>query len=305
MELRQVRYALRVQETLHFGKAAALEHIAPSVLSSQIQKLEIELGVILFARNARSVTVTSAGRSFLEEARVHAESLEALRHGMRLAAGRTTPKLRVGIFGEALGELTHLLFTTFSARYPDVELSFTELFMNNQIDMLRERQVDASFVRLPVDDPDIEITPLYSEPTHVAVSSRSRLAAFEQLEVDQIIDMPFAVAAGGTPTAWSSFWSLDDQRGSQSLIGAQVTTLFESFSTVAYSNVVDTVPASAARTISHPGVLFRPATGLASSTLAFASHRDSQNSAVSGLRECAIDVVRDRINLLRDAAPLV
>lgn len=68
MEFRQLKYAVRVSETLRFGKAAELEHIAPSVLSTQIRRLENELGVALFDRASGRVSLTAAGEHFIEDA---------------------------------------------------------------------------------------------------------------------------------------------------------------------------------------------------------------------------------------------
>lgn len=305
MELRQLRYAVRLAQTQHFGRAAELEHIAPSAFSTQIRRLESELGVELFERGPHRVSVTSAGEHFVQEARAILESFATLQSETRSVARGGESRLNIGYFGEALGELTHLLFDSFTEAYPDTQLSFTELFMNNQLDSLHSHQVDVAFMRLPVDDPQLDVTPLYREPIHAAVSARSAFANEARLHVDDIIDQPFAVAAGGTPSSWSGYWSLDRQRGEPSRVGAEVTTVSESFATIAYSDTIDTVPASATRVIHHPGVTFVPIDDAEPSDLALVRRIDNTNPMVDALLECATELVRQRLTLMPGAEPLI
>src|SRR3954453_24219888 len=96
MELRQLRYFLTLAEELHFGRAAAHEHIVQSALSQQLQRLERELRVRLLERTTHHVQLTPAGSVFLIEAR------QILAHMDRAAvaaqrAAESAPTLRVGV----------------------------------------------------------------------------------------------------------------------------------------------------------------------------------------------------------------
>src|ERR1700754_1288346 len=96
IELRQLRYFVTLAEELHFGRAAAREHIVQSALSQQLQRLERELGVRLLERSTHHVDLTAAGAVFLVEVR------QILAHVDRAAkvarnAAESSPRLRVGI----------------------------------------------------------------------------------------------------------------------------------------------------------------------------------------------------------------
>ncbi len=84
MELRQLRYFVAVAEELNFGRAAARLHIAGPSLSQQIKALERDLGIRLFDRDRRSVTLTASADALLPSVRALLEEADELR---RSAAG--------------------------------------------------------------------------------------------------------------------------------------------------------------------------------------------------------------------------
>lgn len=299
MDTRQLILATRLAETLHFGKTAEIENIAQSGLSAQIAKLENELGFKLFERTSHRVSLTDAGQAFIERARNLLDGLNNTVLECRSIAESSRSVLRFGFFGEAAGELTHLIFSLFQRTNPDIRLVVTELSMINQVQALVSGKVDAALIRLPVCDPRLEFDIMYDEPRVAAVPITHEMADATILRISDVIEQPFAVAGEGAPSEWAAYWSLANEKPVR--IGAYVQSIPESLAAVAYSGAFDTYPLSAARLYKHPGVRYIPLEDAPRSSLALATLAGNRSPAIRSLRRCVAEILESSLSCLPEA----
>jgi DNA-binding transcriptional LysR family regulator len=148
MELRHLRYFVKVAAELHFGRAAEALGISQPPLSQQIRMLEQELGVQLFERSSRKVRLTTAGRLFLDEARtILGQADHAVRVTRRAAAGEIG-ELTIGLSASTLYvPMVADAISAFHDRYLDVHLVFKELSIDAQRDAVDGGALDIGFVR--------------------------------------------------------------------------------------------------------------------------------------------------------------
>jgi pimeloyl-ACP methyl ester carboxylesterase len=124
MELRQLRYFVTLAEELHFGRAAAREHIVQSALSQQLQRLERELDVLLLDRTTHHVELTPAGSAFLIEARQILAHLDRAALAAQHAAS-SAPVLRVGLVDASYDSMPQILREV-QEQYPELEIHQVE-----------------------------------------------------------------------------------------------------------------------------------------------------------------------------------
>jgi DNA-binding transcriptional LysR family regulator len=147
MELRHLRYFVAVGEEQHYGRAAQRLHVAQPALSRQIRDLENEIGCQLFDRLPRGVRISTAGKSFLDDARRILQHVnEAAMRAGRVARGQSGI-LRVGFTENASWHgVVPDSFRQFRQRQPDVELQLNPLSSLAQVDAVRSGSLDAGFV---------------------------------------------------------------------------------------------------------------------------------------------------------------
>lgn len=150
MDIRQMRYFIAVAEELSFRRAAEQLHLSQPPLSMQIKSMEEELGVELFQRSKRSVSLTSAGEFLLPHARETIAKFDQTRELAKLAARGEAGRLRIGFTASVpmrpsfAATLRH-----FRDLYPHVKQEIFHSSTEAQLDMLRDGALDVGFVRLP------------------------------------------------------------------------------------------------------------------------------------------------------------
>lgn len=176
MELRHLRYFVAVASELHFGRAAEKLHISQPPLSMQIRALEEEMGVTLLHRTRRHVSLTRAGKAFLQDARQILERTDQAVLTARRAGRGEIGELAVGFISVADYNLLPLVLREFRRQYPLVALSLKESTTDAQMIDLVEGQIDVGFLLPPVGEAAIESEPILREPLIAALPERHPLA---------------------------------------------------------------------------------------------------------------------------------
>ena len=140
MELRQLRYFVRVVELGSMGRAAADLGVHTSALSQQISRLESELSTRLLQRSATGAVPTDAGLAFVRQAQLALRHVDDAAQAARQA--RLAGHVSIGLAPSTSAVLALPLLRSLRQRYPDVRLHLVESLSGNLVAMLNARQLD-------------------------------------------------------------------------------------------------------------------------------------------------------------------
>lgn len=190
MDLYQLRYFVAVAETESFTKAAARSHISQPSLSQQILNLEAELGQKLFHRLGRAVALTDPGRILFERAKGILTEADNLVRELK-----EDPELGHRVSVGAVPTVAHFFLPAVVAycRTNGVRLNLKtyENFRGPLIQGVLEGEIDWALISLPISDPRVELTRLFSEPLLLAVASTHPLAARDSIEFPDLKEENF------------------------------------------------------------------------------------------------------------------
>jgi len=177
MELRHLRYFVAIAEEGSFTRASERLWVAQPGLSTQMRKLERELGVRLFSRHTRGVELTPAGELLLTRARaVLAAAEEAIATGRDLAAG-LVGSVRVGLSTVVSSRIAPVAVAAFAKERPAVEVTIIEGYAGTLVRDLRDGRLDAVYAASPFAAPDMAALQLAREPWVAVVGRHHPLAA--------------------------------------------------------------------------------------------------------------------------------
>lgn len=173
--LTQLEYLLAVDKTRHFGQAAKECHVSQPSLSTQIQKLEEELGSILFDRSKKPILPTKVGVEIIKQAKViirEHKKLSSIAHDQDI---ELSGHFKLGIIPTMAPYLIPYFIGSFSTKYPKVNLEIHEYQTDDIIKMLYNDELDAAIAAVPLKDPALIERSLFFEPFYAYISENHRL----------------------------------------------------------------------------------------------------------------------------------
>jgi len=190
IELRQIRYFVTLAEELNFRRAAERLFIAQPSLSHQIALLETTLGVRLFHRDRRRVSLTEAGKEILNDAQHMLTELQAIVMKADRIALADSAILRVGYPEFANRTIIPDIFAVFRNRHPEVKLQLSEGYGRSLLGDLRHGRLDVAFVMLPPaeDIGDLQVERMIEEKSGLLLAANHRLAARSEIPLQAIAD---------------------------------------------------------------------------------------------------------------------
>ncbi|HET7675624.1 MAG TPA: LysR substrate-binding domain-containing protein [Gammaproteobacteria bacterium] len=197
MTLRDLQYLRALAEYRHFGRAAEACFVSQPTLSTQIRKLEEELGVVLVERGPRQVMLTEAGKAVVERAEDVLTGADDIRRIARRLSDPASRTVRLGIF-PTLGPylLPHVL-PEVRKRFPKLELLLVEEKTEEVLARLREGRLDAVIVALPVHEEGLHSEFLFEEPFLLATPAGHPLATHEAVTLDDLVDQSLLLLEDG------------------------------------------------------------------------------------------------------------
>lgn len=197
MNLRDLRYLVALAEHKHFGRAAEASFVSQPTLSTQIRKLEDELGVALVERMPRKVLLTEVGREIAARARAVLNEVDQIKAIARRTVDPESGTFRLGIFPTLGPYLLPHVIPRIRARFPRLELLLTEEKTEVVLRLLHEGRLDAGILALPIHDPQLHSRLLFEEPFVLAVPDDNPLAARSSLRLDDLADQSVLLLEDG------------------------------------------------------------------------------------------------------------
>ncbi len=186
MNLRALQYFVKLADLRHFSKAADACFVSQPTLSTQIKKLEDELGVQLVERSPKNIMLTPVGEEIAGRARLVLSDIDQIRAVARRSGNPADGSLRLGLFPTLAPYFLPHVVPSIRKTYPNLRLQLAEEKTEDILRMLRQGELDAGLLALPINDDGLEVDVLFEEPFVVALPGDHPLASRSSITMNDL-----------------------------------------------------------------------------------------------------------------------
>lgn len=186
MTLTELKYIVAVARERHFGKAAEACFVSQPTLSVAVKKLEDELDVKLFERNANEVAVTPLGDEIVRQAQSVLEQAANIKEIAKRGKDPLAGALKLGVIYTIAPYLLPDLVRQIITHSPQMPLMLQENFTVKLLEMLRTGEIDCAILAEPFPEAGLAVAPLYDEPFFAAIPKKHALAVQASVTAEQL-----------------------------------------------------------------------------------------------------------------------
>ncbi len=227
MTLQQLRYIIAIDQYRHFGKAAEACGLTQSTLSLMVRKLEEELDLRLFDRDAHPVAPTEVGRKVIDQAKVvlyNADQIAEMTHSEK---ENLSGSLKVALISTVAPVLIPGLFKHVGRTYPSIALHTEEDLTETIKDKLRKAEIDIGIVAGSVHETEFLEIPLYHERFLAYISPDHPAYARESVRFETLLEQPIWIIRDGLRQVDPSELKTGDVTYDRFFEGGRVGTLIQ------------------------------------------------------------------------------
>lgn len=186
MTITQLQYVLSIAEHRNFTLAAEKCFVTQPTMSMQVQKLEDELGVMIFDRKKKPIALTEVGNRIIEQARNIVNESYRIKDIVDQQKGYVGGEYKLGIIPTVMPTLLPMFLKAFIKKHPKVALKIEELNTNQLLKKIKEGHLDGAIAVTPLEDAEIKERVLYYEPFVGFIPPGHRLWESESITVDDL-----------------------------------------------------------------------------------------------------------------------
>ncbi|MEW6640974.1 MAG: LysR substrate-binding domain-containing protein [Pseudomonadota bacterium] len=298
MELRHLRYFVAVADAGSLTVAAEQKlHTSQPSLSRQIRDLEEEVGTSLISRSAQGVELTSAGKAFLDHARMALVQAEAAREAALRAAQPAKPTFALGFISGAEIGLLPGVDRLLRDQFPNIDVRLSSDYSPVLAKALMRRKLDAAFIRPEEQMDDLHTKHVRTDPLVCVFPSDHRLASNTAIAPQEIANEPFCLPSRSAPTTRRAVLAYFSRAGIDLRPTYEVHNVVHAISMITSTRAVMLLPAYAQHYLP-ASIAVRPLTGDAPTLDLVIAHHQGNKSPI-------LKLLLSSVHLFADVPPTV